>query len=153
MNKKIIAAVLTVSSIFMSMTTGVIADDSIKIFVNGNEIDCSEVAPFIENDCTLVPMRAIFEALGVDVEWDEDTKTIISYDPVSDTSIGIQINLPTMFVNGTPVALEAPAKIVNNSTVVPIRAVSESMKSIVDWDGETRTVSVSKALVSKALEN
>ncbi len=144
MNKKIIAAVLLVSSAFMSMGTGVIADDAIRVLVNGNELDCAEVAPFIESDCTLVPMRAIFEALGASVDWDEETRTIISYDPANDISIAMQIDSNTMFIGETPISLEAPARIVGESTVVPVRAVSEGMKSTVDWDGDTRTVSVVK---------
>ena len=75
MNKKIIAAVLAASSV-MSLTAGVMAEDAIKIFVNGKQVICEDVDPFIENDHTLVPMRAIFEALGASVDWDGDTRTV-----------------------------------------------------------------------------
>ena len=141
MNKKIIAAVLAASSV-MSLTAGVMAEDAIKIFVNGKQVICEDVDPFIENDHTLVPMRAIFEALGASVDWDGDTRTVVSYDPVSDVSITLQIDSDTMFVGETPVTLETPARIANDVTVVPVRAIAEGMHSVVGWDGDTRTVTV-----------
>lgn len=143
MTKKIIAAVLAASAA-MSLTAGVMADDTIKILVNGNPVVCEETDPFIENDCTLVPMRAIFEALGASVDWDGETRTVVSYDPVSDVSITLQIDSDTMFVGETPVTLETPARIANDVTVVPVRAIAEGMNSVVGWDGETRTVTVEK---------
>ncbi len=145
MNRK-----LTVALTALALTTAsfavVLADDAIKVLVNGNEISFSDASPFIEDDRTLVPMRAIFEALGAQVAWDGDTRTIISYDPVSDVSITMQIDSDKMFINETAVTLDVPARIVNDRTVVPLRAVSEGMNSIVNWDGETKTVTVDKEL-------
>ncbi|MCC8160876.1 MAG: copper amine oxidase N-terminal domain-containing protein [Oscillospiraceae bacterium] len=143
MNKKIVAAVLAVSAA-LSVSSAVMADDDIKVVVNGNEVAFTDAAPFIEGDRTLVPMRAIFEALGASVNWDEETKTIVSYDPVSDVSITMQIDLAKMFVDETEVELDVPARIVNSSTVVPLRAVAESMNSTVGWDQTTKTVTVEK---------
>ncbi len=143
MNKKITAAAAVLALTAMSFT-GVNAKDTIKVFVNGNEVQFTEAAPFIENDRTLVPMRAIFEALGAAVEWDEETKTVLSYDPASEVAITMQIDSQTMFVNGEAVTLDVPAKIVNDRTVVPVRAISEGMHSTVDWDGETKTITITK---------
>lgn len=151
MNKKIIAALLAVSATIISLGA-VMADDTIKVFVNGNELDCSEAAPFIENDCTLVPMRAIFESLGAYVDWDDETKTVVSYDPISDVSITMQIDSNIMFVGETPVELETPARIVNDSTVVPVRAIAEGMNSVVGWNGDTRTVTIQKDIAALAVE-
>ncbi|MBR0470299.1 MAG: copper amine oxidase N-terminal domain-containing protein, partial [Clostridia bacterium] len=121
-------------------------NEPIKIIVNDVELVIPEgdTTPFIENDRTLVPMRAIFEALGAKVNWDGETKTIVSYDPVSDVSITMQIDSANMFVGEESVELDVPAKIVNDRTVVPIRAIAEGMNSEVKWDGETRTVTVTK---------
>lgn len=35
-----------------------------------------EASPFVENDRTLVPFRAVAEALGAKVDWREDTRTV-----------------------------------------------------------------------------
>lgn len=144
MNKKIVALSLAAAMSVMSFGMNAMADDTIKVFINGNQIDFENINPFIENDHTLVPMRAIFESLGAYVDWDQETKTVVSYDPVSDVSITMQIDSDTMFVGETPVTLETPARIVNDVTVVPVRAVAEGMHSVVGWDGDTRTVTVQK---------
>ena len=64
MNKKIIASVLAVASV-LTVSAGALADDNITVTVNGNNVSFVEITPFIENDHTLVPMREIFEALGL----------------------------------------------------------------------------------------
>lgn len=148
MNKKIVALSLTAAFAAASLATAALADDPIKVLVNGAELTFGEddTAPFIENERTLVPMRAIFESLGAYVDWDDETKTVVSYDPVSDVSITMQIDSKTMFVGETAVELDVPAKIVNDQTVVPVRAIAEGMHSVVGWDGETRTVTVEKEI-------
>ncbi len=145
MKKKIISA-LTALSITAAFCAGVMADDAVKVLVNNKEVVFEDTAPFIENDRTLVPMRAIFESLGAQVAWDGETKTVISYDPVSDVSITMQVDSNKMFINEKEVTLDVPAKIVGDRTVVPLRAISEGMSSKVDWDGATRTVTVTKDL-------
>lgn len=152
--KKIIAMALT-AAMAVSAIGGFAAladDEPIKIIVNGEalNIPADDTQPFIENERTLVPMRAIFEALGAHVNWDGETRTIVSYDPISDVSITMQIDSATMFVGETPVELDVPAKIVNDRTVVPVRAIAEGMNSVVGWDGETRTVTVNKDVAKDA---
>ena len=144
-NKKIIASVLAVASV-LTVSAGALADDNITVTVNGNNVSFVEITPFIENDHTLVPMREIFEALGADVQWDDETRTVISYDSVSDVSITMQIDSDVMYVNGDAVTLETPAKIVGSSTVVPVRAIAEGMHSVVGWDEATKTVTVEKEI-------
>ncbi len=149
MKRKIVAALLTAVTA-LSVTASVMADDTIQVLVNGTQVNFAELDPYISNDHTLVPMREIFEALGAKVEWDGETRTIISYDPVSDVSITMQIDSDTMFVNETPIVLETPPAIPENSStaMVPVRAVAEGMSSVVDWDGETRTVVVQKPMTA-----
>lgn len=142
MKKKIISMLLALTAAVMSFGT-VLADDAITVIVNDKKVEFEEVSPFIENEHTLVPFRAIFEALGAEVRWDGETKTVISYDAATDTSVVLQINSDIMFVNEVPVTLETPAKIVNDGfTVVPVRAISEGLKREVGWDNDTRTVTV-----------
>lgn len=141
MKKKIISMLLALTAV-MSFSTAM-ADDAITVLVDDKKVEFEEVAPFIENEHTLVPFRAIFEALGAEVNWDGATKTVISYDPATDTSVVLQIDSNVMFVNEMPVTLETPAKIVNDGfTVVPVRAISEGLKREVGWDDSTRTVTI-----------
>lgn len=151
MNKKIIALSMAAIMTAGVMSVPVIADDEpITVLINGEQlaIPAGDTQPFIEEGRTLVPMRAIFEALGAKVDWDGETRTIISYDPVSDVSITMQIDSNVMYVGETEITLDVPAKIAGDRTVVPIRAVAEGMSSVVGWDGDTRTVTVTRDLAS-----
>ncbi|WP_233432505.1 MULTISPECIES: copper amine oxidase N-terminal domain-containing protein [Thermoanaerobacterium] len=47
-----------------------------------------------------------------------------------------------LVINGQQVNTDVPPQIVNGTTLVPIRVISESLGAKVDWDGNTQTVSV-----------
>lgn len=142
--KKIIS--LTLAAMLAASAVGIsaVAEDDVKVLVNGDPVVFADQTPFVENNRTLVPMRAIFEALGATVEWDGETQTVISYDPFSAVSIVLQIGSNKMFVNDKAVELDVAAKIVNDRTMVPVRAIAEGMNSKVDWDQENLTVIVTK---------
>lgn len=147
MNKKIIALSVAAMTVLGAAALPAIADDEpVKVLINGETLVIPEgdTQPYIEEGRTLVPMRAIFEALGAQVNWDQDTKTIVSYDPISDVSITMQVDSATIFVGETPIELDVPARLVNDRTVVPVRAIAEGMHSQVEWDQDTRTVTVTK---------
>lgn len=97
-----------------------------------------DVDPLIVQGRTLVPFRAIAEALGVDVVWNESNRSIQAYGP--DTTVYLTIGSPLMYVNGTPVELDVPPRIVNSRTLLPLRAFSSAFGAQIGWDGETYTV-------------
>lgn len=136
--KKILSIIMTIitMTIFAVPTT---AASNIKVMLNGEEIKF-DVQPQFINNRTMVPLRAIFEALGATVEWDGDSQTVTS--TKDDTTISLTINNPTMKVNDSSITLDSPACIVNDRTLVPVRAVSESFKCQVGYDGATTTVSI-----------
>ena len=147
MNKKIIALTVAAMTVLGAASLPAAADDEpVTVIINGEALVIPEgdTQPYIEEGRTLVPMRAIFEALGAYINWDQDTKAVVSYDPISDVSITMQVDSATIFVGETPVELDVPARLVNDRTVVPVRAVSEGMHSQVDWDESTRTVTITK---------
>ena len=89
---------------------------------------------------TLVPVRFVSEALGARVSWDsEERKVSISGD---DMEIELRIDSNRAMVNGRVKILDSSPKIINNSTMVPIRFISEAMGSEVEWNGETRQVKI-----------
>jgi hypothetical protein len=109
----------------------------VKLYVNGKEPSL-EVAPFIRDGSTLVPFRAISEALKATVSWNEEERSVtVTRDG---TTVKLFIDSKTASVNGNQVTLEAPAAIVNGSTVVPVRFVSEALKAAVHWESETQSV-------------
>jgi hypothetical protein len=123
------------------------AADNITVKLNGSALSF-DVAPQIINDRTMVPMRKIFESLGASVDWNGDTRTITS--SKGDTSIVMAIDNPVMTVNGTEVTLDSAPVIVDDRTLVPVRAIAESFGSTVDWDGSTKTVTIEDAAASEA---
>jgi len=84
-------------------------------------------------------VRAILEALGVQVDWEESTRTEIARK--EGNKLRLQIDNPVPTINGRPLqALDVPARVVDGRTMVPVRFVSENFGTKVDWDGNTRTV-------------
>jgi len=113
----------------------------IKVLVNGSALTFDQ-PPIIENGRTLVPLRAIFEALGATVEWEQSTQTVTAVK--DDITIILKIGDAFLTKNGERIALDVPAKIVGGRTLVPARAVAESFGADVQWDQATRTVTITE---------
>ena len=111
----------------------------ITVMIGGSVLQ-SDVDPFIENGRTLVPMRAIFEAIGATVEWDAATETATS--KKDGTEVKITKNNTTAYVNGTPVTLDVPAAIYDGRFMVPVRFISESFGCEVGWNGLRKIVTI-----------
>ncbi|MCH5209378.1 MAG: copper amine oxidase N-terminal domain-containing protein [Oscillospiraceae bacterium] len=134
----------------LSSSVTVFADEVIKVYVDGEQLDF-DVNPIIESERTLVPMRAIFEALGAEVTWDQDTRTASAVK--GDDTVEITIDSNTLYKNGTAVELDVPAQIIGERTLVPVRAISESFDADVLWDGETQSVIITNAEPTKSPES
>ncbi|MDO5398960.1 MAG: copper amine oxidase N-terminal domain-containing protein [bacterium] len=111
----------------------------VTVIVDGSPIAFDQ-PPVILDGCTLVPMRAIFEAPGATVEWNGDTRTVTS--TRGNVVIEMTIDSPFMRVIDYTLTLDVPAQIINERTMVPVRAVSEALDCEVVWDGNTQTVNI-----------
>ena len=134
----------SLSALVLSLTSAVSAFAATPtIYVDGEHL-VADVEPFIEEDRTMVPMRAIFEAVGASVTWDQDTQTVISIknDEATQNVVVLQIGNTSAFVNSESVALDVPAKVINDRTFVPLRFVMESLDANVAWNPDTFTVTV-----------
>ena len=117
--------------------------NEIRVIVNGEYVTFDQ-QPVIEDDRTLVPMRAIFEALGADVQWNDDTRSVIA-ESTDGTRITLIIDSKNMLRNNTEVIeLDVPAKIMGSRTMVPLRAISEALNCNVEWDAENRLVTITE---------
>ena len=94
--------------------------------------------PVIVSDRTLVPLRAIFEALGATVDWENETRTVTARRGNDTISLVVDTNIINK--NGTAIEIDVPAQIIGDRTMVPVRAISESLGASVDWNGNSRTV-------------
>ncbi|MBQ7718393.1 MAG: hypothetical protein IJT38_03760 [Clostridia bacterium] len=111
--------------------------DEISVYVNDKKLSFDS-APVIVQGRTLVPLRAIFEELGADVSWEDETKT--AYAEKDGITLSITIGGSVMTVGGKEIALDVPPQLVKDRTLVPLRAVSEAFGNTVDWIDETKTV-------------
>lgn len=101
-----------------------------------------DVDPTIIQGRTLVPMRAIFEALGLNVEWDKTNS--IAKGTSSGISISFTIGSNKAIVNGQEKIIDVPAKIINERTMIPLRFLSENMGYHVVWVGSSNLILLSK---------
>lgn len=137
MNKKIlIAAAISLAS----AARVALADSGIRVIIDGNSV-AFDVEPQLINDRTVVPMRAVFEALGAKVVWESNTKTVFAHK--DETYIQVRVGDYYIIKDGEPIKLDSPAVIVEDRTLVPVRAISESFGYSVSWDSGTQTVNIS----------
>lgn len=146
--KKIL--LITIASFFM-LGAEALADD-VKIRVNGKYIE-TDTAPIIEDGRTLVPVRAISEALECDVSWNDEKRAVSVFDG-EDLAV-MWIGRDTAFkTDGMEITghytMDVSPKIINDRTMVPIRAISELLGAEVDWINDERTVTI--AYVSMGYE-
>lgn len=113
--------------------------------VNGesSEIDPGRgTVPVAENNRTLVPIRAIIEAMGGTVNWDEETQTVLL--EYNSDVITLNIGSTAAYLNETMNTLDVAPTTINGRTMLPIRFIAESFKFNVDWNEETQTVTITK---------
>lgn len=124
----------------ISLIEKTVEEISISVILNGKELSFDQ-PPYIENGTTMVPMRAIFEALGASVNYDTETKAITA--TKGSTVIKLFANSDTATVNGKEVTLMSPVANKNGTTMVPLRLVSEALGAEVSWDAESKTINIS----------
>lgn len=100
---------------------------SSKAFVNDiqKQIDADnpDVAVFVENDRSYVPVRFISESYDGQVEWTEKTQTVnIKF---ADRAISLTIGKPEIIINGETQKLDVAPIVRNDRTFLPLRACTE----------------------------
>lgn len=115
----------------------------VTVTVDGQEVKFKNQDPVIIEGRTLVPVRGVFEALGAEVEWIGETRQVSVKSP--DTEVLLTLDSNQYFVNGEAKYLDVPASLINDRTMVPVRAISESLGCKVEWDGNTNTVIINTA--------
>lgn len=110
-----------------------------------------DVAPMIEDNRTLLPMRLIAEILGLDVKWDED-KRLASFTKEG-RLVKVQIDSSEIEINGVREKLYSKVKIANNRILFPITNISKAfgltngntedgIEQNIEWDSSERSVSI-----------
>ncbi len=121
----------------------------IKTFVNGKQPKF-DVEPFKKDGRTLVPFRALAEALGAEVKWDPKAgKVTVVRDG---TTVELTLGGSDAIVNGETVKLDVPAQMVENRVVIPLRFLAEAFGADVTWDEETQSIIITEKTEAPAAE-
>ncbi len=125
------------------------AHPPITVFVDDVEVNFDQ-KPIIKDDRTLVPMRRIFEALDAEVFWDEPSQSVTA---VHGTDVILfRIGEAGLYKNGRlTYTMPVPAQIINDRTLVPLRAIAESLGCNVGWDGIEYIVDITSAGYAPAI--
>ena len=111
--------------------------NSILVMLKGRYLDF-DVAPVIENNSVLVPMRNIFTALGAEVSWQGDVQTVIAVR--GEDIIAMQLGQSYLFKNNERIEIPTASVAKDGRVLVPIRAVAEALDTEVFYNGNTKTV-------------
>lgn len=122
------------------------AQSHISVYVDGKAVNFSDEQPQIVNNRTLVPIRAIAEAMGASVQWDEQQQTV-RLTLTNQRNVLFTIQSPyVQTVQGTSYVkkVDEPAQIIQQRTMLPLRAIGESLGYLVHWDPQRRTVTFTR---------
>jgi DnaJ-class molecular chaperone with C-terminal Zn finger domain len=129
------------------------SNNDIIVKINGKQLSFSDTSPIIQEGRTLVPVRAIAEGLNAQVEWKADTSTVLIYR--RNTYIKLQIDNKAMIygsyitvsgqnqiTSAEAINLDVAPEIINGSTMVPFRAIVETLGASVSWDDSAAIINI-----------
>ena len=127
-------------------------EDIVVMSIGSNEIVVNaetkaiDAAPIIENNRTFVPFRALAEAFGSEVAYDEATQAVTA--ELNDTTVVMTIGSAAYTVNGVEKTADVAPFINGSRTMVPVRFVAEafciSVTPTYDENGATADILFAK---------
>lgn len=132
----------------------------VKVRVDERDIMFDDQSPIIENDRTLVPLRGVLEAMGSQVSWNGEERSITVKSQDRRTRVVMTIDNPeirkiyyTTVTDSeiTNITSEVAPKIMNDRTMIPLRVIAESLDADVDWNPETYEVTIFSKQYKKAV--
>ena len=135
----VLGFVLCLLTVVIMPLTVSAAENDISVVVDGTTLTF-DVPPTVVNQRTMLPLRAVFEFLGAEVEWIPEENGIRATTDTLD--LYMQLGNPEMTVNGVVYPLDAAPFAINGRTLIPVRAVSEAFAAEVEWIQETSTVKI-----------
>jgi len=124
----------------LALTPNTALANTVTVTINGQAVVFADQGPVIVDGRTLVPVAGVFQALGFTTQWHPDTRQVaINRD--TDTIL-LTIGNRTFTTNSTSHTLDVPAQIIGGRTMLPIAVVLRSVGYEVNWDGVSRTVTI-----------
>ncbi|RTE11216.1 stalk domain-containing protein [Paenibacillus whitsoniae] len=115
-----------------------------SVFLDGHLLSF-ETPPLIEDGYSLVPLRTIFEGEGAKVIWDAGTGTVSA--TKNDIVLTYRVGDRTAYKNKEPIEMPIAGKIIDGTTMIPLRIISESLGNLVQWHAYSRSITISTANV------
>lgn len=115
----------------------------INVEVFGKNIAFPDAEPFIdENSRTLVPLRAIGNALGLDVKWNDSARTATFSRGVDSVIFTINQSKYEIVKSGSTTFAEMDTKAIisEERTYAPARYLAEAFEFFVGWEADSKTV-------------
>ncbi|HAZ63126.1 MAG TPA: hypothetical protein DCZ72_05890, partial [Armatimonadetes bacterium] len=112
---------------------------AVAVSLDGAWLDL-DPQPRLVNQRVMVPLRGVFQALGAVVDYDNSTKVINAVRGSS--TVNLKIGARQATVNGETVALDVPAQLINGTTYVPLRFVSQALGASVNWVAASKDVEI-----------
>ncbi len=114
-------------------------EEIIPVYIDKLQVSF-DVSPLKQNGRTLVPFRAIAEALNVEVNWDSNTRTVNAVS--GGTRVKLIIDEKTAHVDQDLIPLDVAPQIIDGRTLIPLRVFSSAFGCTVEWDESRREVSI-----------
>lgn len=124
-------------TVFM-LSYAAFASADVKVLIDGEEIVCYP-SPFIQGETTLVPMRDIFEALGAQVIWNEETRSAEAF--LGDIQMIVYPDEGIFEKNGEELHFPEKPILTDNRIMLPLRAIAEGFGYSVIWKDYTASIS------------
>ena len=115
--------------------------EAIQIWLDGWKLSMDAI-PEIKNQRTMVPVRAVGEAIGADVEWVQDKQQVVM--TRAGYTVTMTLDSTTADIDGKAVEMDVAPYAVDGRTLLPARYVAEFFGQKVDWDGEKRQVLITE---------
>jgi len=116
------------------------AAQDVRVTVNGNPVTFNAAQPTRMNGRVLVPLRGVFEQMGDTVLWDPTSRTVMA--DGGGHHVRLQIGSMDANVDGKIIPMDVPPEIIQGSTMVPLRFLSESLGATVDWQPQNSLVAI-----------
>lgn len=141
--KKILSLLGVASLALVLAVPAFAAAKPLGVFINGNKVSFNAGTPFMQNSTVLVPFRAVFEKLGLEVLWDARTGTVTGTGP--DLVIKLRIGSNRGSVNGIVKKMSAAPVNIGSTTYIPLRFIGESTGGTVLWNPAAQSVEITSA--------